>query len=173
MHALKDDEKIYVNILELHKNITDSNVLDSVPVFRIATHEKTDQINWEWIIFNGFMPIVKCSPSILRSTIQEYFFTPEFWICSCDFDWLHMKQYECAKCKDNVITSMKNSPKSTSLLWGDGSFSTIETVVLQIMAASIKSKKEIETSPVITLYKHLKAFDFNWKNAYSIENFSS
>jgi len=171
MHAITNDGKIYVMILELHKNITDTNVRDSIPEFRIATHERTDHINWEWILGHGFMPLVKSSPTILRHTMQEYIFTPEFWTCSCDSEFLHIQHFSCIKCEDNVIINIKDSLKSTPDLWGDGPFSSIEQVVLEGMLIEQKIKNKIKDSPLINIYKHLKAFDFKWDKAFSIEQF--
>ena len=173
MNAISESGKIYVHILELHRNITDENVRDSIPEVRIATIEGTAHINWPWIMQRGFMPIVKGSPTILKSTMKDYVFTPEFWICDCEFDWLRTKQFVCPECKSTVINHMNRNSgliPPTEALWGKGPFPGIqETLIAGITAILKRNKCAVPGGHV--LYSHLKAFNFDWIEAFSIQNF--
>jgi len=173
MNAISESGKVYVHILELHRNITDENVRDSIPEVRIATTEGTDHINWSWIIQRGFMPIVKGSPTILKSTMKDYVFTPEFWICDCEFDWLRTKQFVCPECKSTVINHMNHNSvimPATEALWGKGPFPCIQETLIEGMTTALKKSKDIVPSGRV-LYGHLKAFNFNWIEAFDIQNF--
>jgi hypothetical protein len=173
MNALSNDRKLYVHILELHAGITNENVRDSIPLHKIATHEESSDINWAWILANGLMPIVKASPTILKSTMKDYLFTPEFWICDCESDWLHSYHYECNTCHSTVFHHMQkhqDSMPTTAKLWGKGPFKSLETTVLEGMVSAVKKKDRV-LGTIEVLYKHLKAFDFNWIKAFAIENF--
>lgn len=175
MNAISESGKVYVHILELHSNITDKNVRDNIPEIKIATITGSENINWAWIMMTGLMPIIKPSPSILRSTLKDYVFTPEFWICDCEFDWLRTKHFMCSECKSTVVNHMTCNPnpmKTTENLWGKGPFNNIETTIVQGMVAAAKHKDRNAVMPRIErLYCHLKAFQFNWIEAFAIENF--
>lgn len=177
MHVLSNDGKRYVYILELHRNVSDDKVRDSVPDIKIATIEKTDQIDWKWIITNGYVPIVRASPTIVRSTLQKYIYTPEFWLCPCGYDFLHASHFACEACGSTCIDCMENTPiKFTTAIWGNnGPYHDIETSIVSLiafLASSVKSSKQEEALECLkTLYKHLKAFDFSWIDAFEIENF--
>ena len=173
MNAQSNSGKRYIHILELHRGITDDNVRDSVPEHKIATFEGSYHINWRWVIASGYMPIVKSSPTITKKCLDNYWFTPEFWGCSCEFDWLHSMHYKCETCGALSFYHEKNWPtlKFTNDLWGIGPFESVEVSVVQAMIWVAEQKNEAVLKGVQTIYKHLKAFDFNWAKAYAIENF--
>lgn len=174
MNAISESGKVYVHILELHKNITDENIRDSVPDLKIATIAGSENINWEWIMSAGLFPVVKASPSILRSTLKDYIFTPEFWMCECEFDWLRLKHFECPECKSTVINYLTRKPlsiKTTEHLWGKGPFDSIETTSVRAMVNVAKRQGGKLSEENATVYKHLKYFNFNWVDAFAIENF--
>jgi len=171
MNAISENGKEYVHILELHKNITDENVRDSIPEVRIATLANSEHINWVWILERGLMPIVKPSPSILRSTIKDYYFTPEFWFCDCEFDWLRVKHFACPECGATVIKHLTENRgiANASKLWGEGPFESLELTALKGIKRAFERK--MHNAVITTLYQHLKAFDFKWTNAFAIQNF--
>jgi hypothetical protein len=172
MNAMTEGGKVYVHILELHKGITDENVRDNIPEIKIATTAGTSGINWAWILGKGYMPIVKASPTILKSTLSHYLFTPEFWICDCEFNWLRTRQFVCPECSTNVLGYMKSPSKMplTENLWGKGPFPSIEQTLLEGMVKVAEAKIEMPDT-IKTLYQHMKFHSFDWVKAYNIENF--
>ena len=179
MNAQSNDGKAYVHILELHRNVTDENVRDSVPEIKVATIEGTSYINWTWIMSNGYMPLVKASPTITKSCVNDYLFTPEFWTCKCEFDWLHALHYKCDNCGAFSFFHHDHGPalNFTNSLWGGDTFPGVELSSLEIMkmVAEMKDMAKPEYPSAVkgvqTIYKHLKAFNFDWIKAFSIENF--
>lgn len=173
MHAQSNGGKKYVHILELHRGITDENVRDSIPRIKVATFEGTSYINWRYVLLNGLMPIVKHSPTITKKCLTGYYFTPEFWACGCEFDWLHASHYKCEDCGAMNFWHEDNQPELmfTSDIWGLGPFESIEVSVLKVMEIVAHNENKSALAGVQTVYKHLKAFDFNWVKAYAIENF--
>lgn len=171
MNAISKRGKVYVRILELHRNITNENVRDSIPTHKIATCEDSDSlIDWMWIMNQGFMPIVKPSPTIIRPTLKDYLFTPDFWTCDCESDWLQVQRYECPECKATVMSRLSCGIQTTEALWGRGTFDSIETIMLKGMEiAAVKNPNLLPQAQM--LYKHLKAYNFAWFEAFSIENF--
>lgn len=172
MNALSKRGKVYVRILELHRNITNENVRDSIPTHKIATCEDSGSlINWVWIMNQGFMPIVKPSPTIIRPTLKDYLFTPDFWSCNCESDWLQVQRYECPECKETVLSQrMQHGLANTETLWGKGTFDSVEAIAMKGMEhAAVKNPKLLPQAQM--LYKHLKAYNFVWFEAFSIENF--
>jgi hypothetical protein len=179
MHAQSNSGKRYVHILELHRNLTEDNVRDSIPEMKVAVIEGSEYINWRWIISNGYVPIIKSSPTIVKSTVKDYLYTPEFWTCKCEFDWLHALHYKCETCgticfyhKDHGFNLL-----FTTDIWGPGPFEDVEVSTLKTMEFIASAKNEIgkQYEPAMqsaqTIYKHLKYFDFDWVKAFAIENF--
>jgi hypothetical protein len=179
MNAQSNAGKVYVHILELHRNITDENVRDSIPELKIATIEGSSYINWQWIFSHGYMPLVKASPTITKSSVSEHLFTPEFWTCKCEFDWLHALHYKCDQCDAFSFYHKDHGPNLhfTIDFWGSGQFDSVELSSLKMMkiVAEMKDMAKPEypsaMKGVQTIYKHLKAFNFDWVKAFSIENF--
>lgn|GEM_PF-4519439 len=174
MNAISESGKVYVHILELHKNVTDDNIRDSIPELKIATIAGSENINWEWIMSAGLFPVVKASPSILRSTLKDYVFTPEFWICKCEFDWLRIKHFMCPECKGTVMDHLtyKSLPmRTTEHIWGKGPFDSIETTSIKALTNVATSQGGKLSEENTTVYRHLKYFNFDWIKAFAIENF--
>lgn len=174
MNAITNNGKAYVYILELHKNLGDQNVRDSIPELKICALENSEYINWAFIFENGFMPVVKYSPTILRTTAKEYYFTNEFWDCGCEFNWLHAEHYGCNECDSTVIDSMTRNNKiltPISKIWGSCAKESIELVATKSVLFSKNSKNPSILEGALTIWKHLKYFDFNWTKAFNVTNF--
>ena len=61
--------------------------------------------------------------------------------------------------------------KFTTDIWGPGPFSDIHTSVIKAMEFVHKFNNVNVLEGMKIVYKHLKAYEFNWVKAYSIENF--
>ena len=170
MNAITSKGKEYVHIIEVHSlkelEAHDESIKDHKPNIKIACLKDSD-IDWVQIMSNGVVPIVKGSPSILRSTVNEYVFTDEFWMCDCEFDWLHAKHFKCEECGCDVITKKHTLNKVSDFgLWTPIQF---EDALLTMADLAIENKDAF--AGIAHIYQHCNLFNFDWPSALSVNNY--
>jgi hypothetical protein len=170
MNAITNNGKEYIHIIELHDvaevQKLDEDIRDHKPNLKIACLQDSD-LDWMQIMGTGCAPLVKGSPTIIKATLDEYVFTSEFWICNCEFDWLHAKQWRCEGCGTTVFDKTAKLKKVSDLdKWSPISFEH----ALLTMTHNVMEKKEIFEN-IAGLYQHCKNLNFNWIEAFNARNY--
>ena len=172
MKALSKGTEVQVKIIKLFSTRNGSVDVNSKPKYQIATVEGSDRIDWNFLMFKGFAPVVFDSPTILPCNAKDYLFTDDLWDCDCKHgNWLHYRSPECPICKQTPTGAIFGVSHITFIKVALMGFKPVSILDAFNNMCDLSAKGFVSKDVAETMAKHLMYYDFDWVKAFDVSNY--